>query len=78
MKVLQTTIRERRPLEIYIVSSSLFIRHYWGNHIHFLFLGLLICLNSARSLVSLHALNKVYKRVNCDLALGFKNLQNQI
>ena len=41
--------------QIYKLSSSRFIRHYWGNHIHFLFLHLLICLNSVGSLVSLHA-----------------------
>ena len=32
-------------VEIYKLSSPLFIRHYWGDHIHFLFLHLLICLN---------------------------------
>ena len=30
---------------------SLFIRHYWGNHSYFLFLRLIICLNSAGSLI---------------------------
>ena len=42
-------------VQIYKLSSSRFIRHYWGNHVHFLFLHLLICLNSVGSLVSLHA-----------------------
>ena len=32
-------------VEIYKLSFALFIRHYWGHHIHFLFLRLLICLN---------------------------------
>ena len=36
---------------IYKLSFSRFIRHYLGNHIHFLFLHLLICLNSVGSLV---------------------------
>ena len=40
---------------IYKLSSSRFSRPYWGNHFHFLFLRLLICLNSAGSLVSLDA-----------------------
>ena len=33
------------------LSFSLFIRHYWGNHCYFLFLRLIICLNSASALV---------------------------
>ena len=49
----KTTTRRGSP--IYGLSCSLFIRHYWGNHFHFLFLHLLICLNSVGSLVSLHA-----------------------
>ena len=41
--------------QIYKLSFSRFSRPYLGNHIHFLFLHLLICLNSVGSLVSLHA-----------------------
>ena len=37
--------------QIYKLSFSRFSRPYLGNHIHFLFLHLLICLNSVGSLV---------------------------
>ena len=61
MTLLQTTIRctssrkwERGPsrlvAQIHKVSFSLFSRPYWENHDYFLFLRLLICLNSAGSL----------------------------
>ena len=32
------------------LGCSLFARHYWGNHIRFLFLGLLRCFSSPGSL----------------------------
>ena len=37
--------------QILSLSWSRFTRRYWGNHSYFLFLRLLICLNSAGSLV---------------------------
>ena len=43
-----TLLRKQSALTL---SSSLFIRHYWGNHCYFLFLRLVICLNSASALV---------------------------
>ncbi len=44
----KTTIREpRTELRILGLSFALFIRHYWGHPGWFLFLRLLICLNSA-------------------------------
>ena len=50
--LLQTTIRYLW-VQIHTVSSSRFSRPYWGNHSYFLFLRLIICLNSARSLTKL-------------------------
>ena len=41
---------DQESLQILRLSFSLFIRHYWENHSYFLFLRLLICLNSAGSL----------------------------
>ena len=43
-----TLLQKQRGLTL---SFSLFIRHYWGNHCYFLFLRLIICLNSASALV---------------------------
>ena len=54
--LLQTTIRCTHEdkvwwvAQIHKVSFSLFSRPYWENHCYFLFLRLLICLNSAGSL----------------------------
>lgn len=42
--------RKSKDFRISSLSFSLFTRRYWGNHCCFLFLRLLICLNSAGSL----------------------------
>ena len=46
-----------RP-RIFGLSCSRFTRRYWGNHCYFLFLRLIICLNSAGLLISAQLLNK--------------------
>ena len=47
-----------RSLTIFSLSSSRFTRRYWGNRCYFLFLPLIICLNSGGSLASLEVLFK--------------------
>ena len=53
--------KDYNPLQamVSILSPSLFSRPYWGNHVHFLFLHLLICLNSVRCLAWAHAKRRI-------------------
>lgn len=46
-----TTWKRKSP--VVTVNYSRFIRHYWGNPLKFLFLHLIICLNSVGNLLSI-------------------------
>ena len=46
-----------------VLGSSLFARRYWGNHFYFLFLRLMICLNSAGNPVQSEVIVKSFDQV---------------